>query len=60
MANIFTRFLGTKNSRELKRMGKIVGQINALEDQFDADTDLPAYTEQLKERLSKIHRVEPG
>ncbi len=53
MANFFTRLLGTKNSRELKRMGKVVARINALEAEFDASTDLPAKTEEYKRRLSE-------
>ena len=51
MANIFTSILGTKNSRELKRMGKIVARINKLEDSFDENTDLPAKTMAFKQRL---------
>ena len=37
MANIFTRIFGTKNNRELARMGKIVARVNACEGNFDAD-----------------------
>ncbi len=52
MANIFTRIFGTKNNRELARMGKIVARVNACEGNFDADTDLIAYTGSLKKRLT--------
>jgi len=52
MANFFTRLFGTKNSRELKRMGKIVARINDLEADFDSSTDLPAHTETLRQRLT--------
>ncbi len=51
MANFFTRLFGTKNSRELKRMGKVVSRINGLEADFDASTDLPGKTEEYKRRL---------
>ena len=51
MANFLTRLFGTKNSRELKRMRKVVKRINALEEEFDASTDLPAFTAALRERL---------
>ena len=53
MANFFTRLFGTKNSRELKRMGKIVARINELEAQLDETTDLPALTAQFRERLAQ-------
>ena len=44
---------GTKNSRELKRMGKVVARINALEPRFEAMTDeaLRGFTDTLRERL---------
>ena len=43
---------GTKNSRELKRMGKVVARINALEPRFEAMTDgaLRGFTDILRER----------
>ena len=44
MANFLARLFGTKNSRELKRMGRLVQQINDLESQFTAQTDLVAHT----------------
>ncbi|NKC00974.1 MAG: preprotein translocase subunit SecA [Pseudomonadales bacterium] len=52
MANIFTRLFGTKNGRELRRMGKIVDRVNAVDGEFDASTDLVAYTDKLKARLA--------
>ena len=44
---------GTKNSRELKRMGKVVARISALEPRFEAMTDeaLRGFTDTLRERL---------
>jgi preprotein translocase subunit SecA len=52
MANFLTRIFGTKNGRELRRMGKIVKRINELESDFDASTDLVANTAKLKERVA--------
>ena len=51
MANFLARLFGTKNSRELKRMGSLVQRINELEGQFTDQTDLVAYTGSLRERL---------
>lgn len=51
MANFLARLFGTKNSRELKRMGHLVQRINELEAQFTDQTDLVAYTGSLRERL---------
>ena len=47
------KLFGTKNSRELKRMGKIVARINALEDDTRAlsDEDLKSATVKFRERL---------
>ncbi len=52
MANIFTSMFGSKNNRELKRMGKIVARINAIEDDFDSASDLVAKSEEFKQRLA--------
>jgi len=51
---VLAKLFGTKNSRELKRMGKIVARINALEERFEAldDGELAAVTPALRERLS--------
>ena len=51
MANFLARLFGTKNSRELKRMGRLVQRINELEAQFTGQTDLVAHTGSLRERL---------
>ena len=53
MANFLTRLFGTKNSRELKRMGKVVAQINKLEANFDETTDLVEHTTNLKARYAE-------
>ncbi|TDJ22906.1 MAG: preprotein translocase subunit SecA [Gammaproteobacteria bacterium] len=49
---ILKKIFGTKNSRELKRMGVIVARINALEESVAAlsDTELAAKTAEFKER----------
>ena len=52
MANFFTRIFGSKNSRELRRMQKIVERINALEASLDGDVDLLEWTQTLRERAS--------
>ncbi|WP_185235854.1 preprotein translocase subunit SecA [Teredinibacter franksiae] len=46
---------GSKNDRELKRMGKVVLKINALEPQMEAlsDEDLKAKTQEFRERYEK-------
>ena len=43
---------GTKNSRELQRMGRVVARINAFESRFEAmrDDTLRAFTDTLRER----------
>ena len=51
MANFLARLFGTKNSRELKRMGRLVQQINDLESRFTARTDLVAHTTSMRHRL---------
>ena len=51
MANFLARLFGTKNSRELKRMGRLVQRVNELEEKFTVDTDLVAHTAQLRQRL---------
>ena len=52
IASLFRRAFGTKNSRELKRMGRIVAQINTLEPRFEvlSDAELKAFGGELRER----------
>ena len=54
IGNLFRKIFGSKNSRELKRMGKLVEQINAFETELQAlsDTDLQARTPALRQRLT--------
>ena len=49
------KIFGTKNSRELKRMGRVVKRINALEDSVAAlsDAELAGITPALKTRLAE-------
>jgi preprotein translocase subunit SecA len=52
---LLRKIFGTKNSRELKRMGKIVDEINVLEPQFTAlsDDELKNTTQKLRARLAE-------
>jgi preprotein translocase subunit SecA len=50
MANFFTKLFGTKNSRELARMQKIVELVNDQEANFDPNTNLIQFTAQMRER----------
>ena len=54
LTSIFKKIFGSKNERELKRMGKLVTLINALEPETEKLTDeqLKAKTQELKERLA--------
>ncbi len=53
VSGIFLKVFGSKNSRELKRMGKLVVRVNALEEQMRAlsDEDLKAKTAEFRQRL---------
>jgi len=53
MANFLTSLFGTKNGRELKRMGKVVQRVNELEASFDEHTDLLAKTAEFRLRLEQ-------
>jgi preprotein translocase subunit SecA len=57
---VLKKLFGTKNSRELKRMGKIVARINALEADFESldDDALKAATERFRERLEAGESVD--
>ncbi|MFM7274752.1 MAG: preprotein translocase subunit SecA, partial [Gammaproteobacteria bacterium] len=52
--SLFRKIIGTKNDRELKRMGKVVVRINALEARYQAlsDEELRALTPELRARLA--------
>ena len=53
--SLVRKIVGSKNDRELKRMGKIVAQINGFEEALSAlsDEELQAKTPEFKERLEK-------
>lgn len=52
---LFRKILGSKNDRELKRMGKLVVQINGLEEAIQAlsDEQLKAKTPEFRSRLEQ-------
>ena len=54
IARVVRSFFGTRNARELKRMGRLVARINALEPTMQAHSaeELAATTATLKERLA--------
>ncbi|MBV0932703.1 preprotein translocase subunit SecA [Marinobacterium weihaiense] len=55
LTSLFKKILGSKNDRELKRLGKVVKQINELEASFEAlsDADLKGQTVAFRERLEQ-------
>lgn len=60
IGNILKKIFGSKNERELKHLGKVVVQINALEPQWQALTDeqLAAKTAEFRERHKKGETLE--
>ena len=54
MLGLFKKIFGSKNDRELKRMGKLVKLINAFEEEIEKLTDeqLKAKTEEFRQRLN--------
>ncbi|MFT7371997.1 MAG: preprotein translocase subunit SecA, partial [Oleiphilaceae bacterium] len=52
-SSALTKIFGSKNKRELKRMGKVVAQINALEEGLSklSDDELKLKTNEFKIRL---------
>ncbi|GGO82500.1 protein translocase subunit SecA [Marinobacterium nitratireducens] len=55
LTSLLKKVFGSKNDRELKRMGKIVDQVNALESEFEqlSDEALKAKTEEFRQRLEQ-------
>ncbi|MGK0442267.1 MAG: preprotein translocase subunit SecA [Pseudohongiellaceae bacterium] len=53
--NVLKKVFGSKNDRELKRMGKVVDQVNAHEENMKAlnDADLQGKTEEFRKRLNE-------
>lgn len=60
IGNLIRNVIGSKNSRELKRMSKIVEKINSFETEIQAlsDTELQAKTAEFKERIEKGSSLE--
>ncbi len=60
IGNLIRNVIGSKNSRELKRMSKTVEKINSFEAEIQAlsDTELQAKTTEFKERLEKGENLE--
>ncbi len=60
VGGLFRKIVGTKNSREIKRMGRAVAQINALEKATAvlSDEDLGARTGTFRERLAAGESLE--
>lgn len=55
---MFKFLFGTKNSRELRRMGRVVRQINELESRYSSLADLAAVTNELKARVGKGEKLD--
>jgi len=53
IGNLFRKIFGSKNSRELKRMGKIVARINDLEESIKAlsDEELKGKSDEFRQRI---------
>src|SRR5690554_1415844 len=60
MAGLLQKIFGGSNEKEVRRLWKIVEQINALEEQMEAlaRADFPEITARLKERLSRGESLE--
>jgi preprotein translocase subunit SecA len=54
IGNLISKIFGSKNDRELKRMGKVVVKINALEESLAvlSDSELQAKTPEFKQKLA--------
>jgi len=57
---VFRKLFGSKNERELKRMGKLVVQINAMEESIQAlsDAELQAKTSEFRSRLEQSESLD--
>lgn len=60
LANIFKKFFGTKNEREIKRIKKVIEEINKLEKKYSrmSDGELATQTVRFRERLRIGNRLE--
>ncbi|REG81652.1 preprotein translocase subunit SecA [Marinomonas pollencensis] len=55
LGTVIKKVIGTKNDREVKRLKKVVAQINKLEESFSklSDDELSGKTNEFRERVSK-------
>ena len=55
LASLVKKIIGSRNDRQLKRMGKLVKKINALEDTLSGlnDDELRAKTQEFKDRFQQ-------
>ena len=60
ITNLLTRIVGSSNDRTLKKLRKIVKQINAMEPQFEAlsDAELKAKTVEFRARIEQGEELE--
>ena len=60
LGNVLKKIVGTKNDREVKRLRKVVAQINKFEEAFGklSDDDLSAKTGEFRERIAKGESVD--
>ncbi|HCU2426569.1 TPA: preprotein translocase subunit SecA [Proteus mirabilis] len=60
LGKIVTKIFGSRNERAIRRMRKVVAQINQLEPEFEklTDDELKAETDEFRERLKKGEKEE--
>ena len=60
LGKIVTKIFGSRNERAIRRMHKVVAQINQLEPEFEklTDDELKAKTDEFRERLKKGEKEE--
>ncbi|MBS3857810.1 preprotein translocase subunit SecA [Proteus mirabilis] len=60
LGKIVTKIFGSRNERAIRRMRKVVAQINQLEPEFEklTDDELKAKTDEFRERLKKSEKEE--
>ena len=57
--NFISKFIKSSNQKELDRIGKIVNQINLLEENIKKlkNEDFPKKNHELKEKIKRVHRL---
>ncbi|GAA3545977.1 preprotein translocase subunit SecA [Zobellella aerophila] len=60
ITKLFTKIIGSRNDRTLKRLRKVVNEINAMEPRFEAlsDAELQAKTAEFRSRLEQGETLE--